>query len=674
MNLDKLIESFLIEAAALTKGSQRVMNDKKLVAGLANTVKDDVAINPAAFPPGSKNNFKNATDEAIAQWFLENIDQIEREGYDGTVYSRDGVNSDWIARRYIAGSHNWEDLTGVMNMNLRDWYVLKNRNMLDANHKDLAKFNSVRQVGSYMHTHYKNNLEDLRAAAKKAAIQKLAKSVKLVDNDDYRIYTTLNRAAGCALGLGTQWCTANSSYGGHFHSYSDKAMLFQLFPYLPEAGEDGEKKLNDNVKYQFDAGSGAFMDIVDTPAKPAVIRKNYPYLYTDLAQALKTNKGKLEKAFKELSDDPTLQGADHKIKNYEIDEEIKKLHKFVNSGYFGDDVRPSKEPEPDAEAVPTQIAAKQEQPMESLRDLARAMLEDKTLGHIVQQYQPIDRAGQDSPLTDGGDLEENGFDDEPSCGPCDDQQDNIMDGPIDIDGGLEQAIASLKQTLASRSSHTVDEDDMMQDPSMGGQMQGQGQAQTGGSLSGPSAGGGGGHYAPGTAPTMPESVEQQGEVMEEMDKDVAAMIKSLKTYDKLTEGVLGMVTINMKPAISEKDEGKHNNGKETGFKAVAANAAKEYGSKEAGNKVAGAIHNKMKASGKLEEADDKESDDSKLPAFLRKGKADGKEAADERNEKSGAEVWKDARGKDAIKESEGVDPEILEWMSRFEKLGKMTGY
>lgn len=53
--------------------------------------------------------------------------------------------------------------------------------------------------------------------------------------------------------------------------------------------------------------------------------------------------------------------------------------------------------------------------------------------------------------------------------------------------------------------------------------------------------------------------------------------------------------------LFERDEGKHNNGRTTGFKAVAKKAAAEYGSKEAGNKVAGAIRNKMKSSGKLDE-------------------------------------------------------------------------
>ena len=70
MNLTKLIEAFLLETAALTKGSQRVMADKKLVQALAATMRDDAAINPSAFPPGSKNNFKKATDDAIAQLIL----------------------------------------------------------------------------------------------------------------------------------------------------------------------------------------------------------------------------------------------------------------------------------------------------------------------------------------------------------------------------------------------------------------------------------------------------------------------------------------------------------------------------------------------------------------------------------------------------------------------------
>lgn len=47
------------------------------------------------------------------------------------------------------------------------------------------------------------------------------------------------------------------------------------------------------------------------------------------------------------------------------------------------------------------------------------------------------------------------------------------------------------------------------------------------------------------------------------------------------------------------DVGKRNNGKTTGFKAVAKKAAKEYGSAAAGKRVAGAVYQKMKAKGKI---------------------------------------------------------------------------
>lgn len=52
-------------------------------------------------------------------------------------------------------------------------------------------------------------------------------------------------------------------------------------------------------------------------------------------------------------------------------------------------------------------------------------------------------------------------------------------------------------------------------------------------------------------------------------------------------------------AAPKGDVGKHNNGKTTGFSAVAKNATKEYGSAAAGQKVAGAVYQKMKRKGAL---------------------------------------------------------------------------
>lgn len=315
-----------------------------MVADLADALRDDARSNPSVFPPGSKAKFQKLPDEELANWFLENLDNIERTGYEGTVYSRDGVNNEWIARRYIAGSHNWEDLTGVMNMNLRDWYLLKNRNMLDPAHQDLFKFNGVRDVGRYLSTHYHDKLKDVRDAAAAAAVKKMSKTAKIVDNEDYAIYTVFNWAAARTVGLGTQWCTANSEFDGNYRNYSKRAMLFQLFPKEPE--EINKQKYGKIIqgpeKYQFDAGSLSFMDIADERAPSASIKEKFPYLYTDLVGGLTANKEKLQTVIDAMADDPVLSSSPAtKVTKYNIDDEIAKLSAFVNNGYFTTKRRPA---------------------------------------------------------------------------------------------------------------------------------------------------------------------------------------------------------------------------------------------------------------------------------------------------------------------------------------------
>jgi len=605
MNLQSIIEAILNEEIALTKGSQRVMGDKNLVANLADSIRDDARSHPSAFPAGFNRTCQKTPDPQLAQWFLENIDKIEKEGYDGIVYSRDGVNSDWIVRRYIAGSHNWEDLTGVMNMNLCDWYLLKNRHMLDPNHKDLPKFGSVRDVGYYMTTHYKDKLEKLRDASKNAARNKMAKSVKLVDNDDYRIYTTLNRAAGCALGLGTQWCTANSSSGNFFHSYSKNAMLFQVFPYVKEKDkegnlvnvkdEDGKKEMNEVEKYQFDAGGPNFMDVTDRPAKPDVIREKFPYMYTDLAAALKEKKPAMEKAFADLSADPTLQGDDFKINSYEIDEEIKKLHKFVDRGYFTDEVRKKDKVEKDDAGQeqpqlgpPAEPQAPQEQPqMESIRELARMMLEGKDIDEEELDEDELDDTGITPPSAAGADT--------------------------------------------------------------GGDL---------GSMGGGAGPTGGGKYPPGTAPSMPESLNYKGnEIMENVDKDVAAMMKSLKKYDMLVESCAPVLMARPKPYVGEGwDEDQ---AKKEKLKAP----PEEVNIEEEKDEV--------EESGKPWEADKEEDKKDKKPGDKTKTHKGGEVTKTEKGLVHKG-TYGDDKKKDKVEET--ADPEVLAWMARFSKLGNMKGY
>lgn len=463
-DLDLIIEAFLTETA-LTKGSQRVLSNASMVPDLADAVRDDARAHPQNFPPGSAKSFQKAADEDVAKWFLEQLDKIEREGYEGTIYSRDGVYNEWIVRRYVSGSHNWEDLIGVMNMNLRDWTLLKNRGMLQTGHTDVPKFNSVRDIGKYMSTHYHDKLKDIRDAAANAAVKKQAKTAKIVDNDDYKIYAVFNWAGARTVGQGTQWCTANSKSRTNYENYSSNAMLFQLFPKNPEmvdkTGSIIGKRTQGPEKYQFDAGSSSFNDIADDRAPAADIAKKFPYLYSDLITGLKQNKEQLQTAIDTMADDESLKSEEAKTQKYDIDAEIKKLEKLKRAGYFTDKVRPKVTPD------------EPEQPQ-----------------------------------------------------------------------------------LAT------EEDEMEQDPSM----------QTGGNIGsvGPS-GSSGGKYPPGTAPTMPESKINKGTVMENVDKDVAAMLESLKKYDILKESVapvIGMKTLGEKAKPDFLDVDKDTDKKEPFKKAV----------------------------------------------------------------------------------------------------------
>ena len=646
------MEAFLKEDPALTKGSQRIMNDKKLVKTLAATVRDDADFHPHSFPAGMDRKFSKAPDEEVAHWFLQSLDDIERRGYEGNVYSRDGVNSDWIVKTYLAGTSNWEDVVGNLNMVLNSWYLLKNRNQLEPQHKELSQFKSINQLNSTIQHHYGPALKAAADAAKKNALRKTSKTIPLVDNDDYKIQVPLNRIGSMLIADGAGWCTANAEYAGHWNHYANRAMLFVVLPYEQDE-ETGEKtfvskevtvrqgaragqKLETIDKFQFDTGSGDFMDIGNAPVNPpSIIATKWPYLYDDIVTALRTKKGQIEGAFEALSKDPALQSDDQKIKVYDVDKQIKDLDIFVNKGYLTKKKRPSQQEMDNAAGEQPQIGQApaqqppQEQQMESIRDLARTMLEDITLGHIVRSFKPVNTDGEESPMTYG--------------------EDNLDEDEFSECAGVDAAKDRLAQALGGQQD-AVDEDEDMGDAGAGAQSATGG----GGSLGSVGAGGGGGQYPTGTAPTMPESINNKGnQVMENVDKDVAAMLNSLKKYDKLNESVLGMVTLSMaRPQVAEgwdEDQAKKEKLK----------APPEEVNIEEELDEAGPAKHEIPAAFRKEKGGDWKTTKAELDT----------EADKSPTTKKGLENLKAQKG---IKET--ADPEILAWMNRFSKLGNMKGY
>jgi hypothetical protein len=350
LDFRKLMERLQLLSEALTKGSQQVANNPKLVADLADAIREDSRFNPQSFPDRFYREARKKSDEELAEWFLKNLDDIEAQGYEGATYSRDGVNSRWLVAKYINRAHNWEDIVGTANMGLSQWYYLKNRDLLDSNHQDLQSFNGVRDLNKYMVFHYTEKLREHQERMREVLMKKGAKAFKLIDNQDYRIYIMLNRWGACAYGKGANWCTANTTSADLWHRYSNAGMIYQLYPKEPEqiSKQKYGKVFSGPERYQFDAPSGSFMDIADDPVgkdkKPNIIQEKYPYLLDDLVTALTQKKAEIENVFKVLGNDPKLQ--DHnttKVKIYDVDQEIQKLKSPGIAAYFTDKKRPNEQ-------------------------------------------------------------------------------------------------------------------------------------------------------------------------------------------------------------------------------------------------------------------------------------------------------------------------------------------
>lgn len=356
-NLINIVEQILLEQ--FSKGSTGILNNKKIVDNLADAVKRDAKYNSSGFPQNFSREVRKMSNEDIAKWFLKNLDDIEAEGYEGVVYSRNGVNNLWFVNNYIKRNHNWEDIAGTASMMLSQWYYLKNRNLLDPLHNDIGKFNGIRDLGSHMVMHYADKLTDYKEQLAAQAQKRLIRAYKIVDNDDYRIYITFNRAANISYGLGTTWCTTSSAINNpYFNSYATKALIFQLFPYEPaevELKDRVGREIKGKERYQFDAGGPWFMNIADVPPNKEMIRDQYPYLYDDLKTSLENEKGKLQDHIDQLVNDPVLNKDVYgKVHPYNVQEEIEKLKRLLQVGWFTDEKRP-----------PTPIAIDNDQPRES---------------------------------------------------------------------------------------------------------------------------------------------------------------------------------------------------------------------------------------------------------------------------------------------------------------------
>jgi hypothetical protein len=160
------------------------------------------------------------------------------------------------------------------------------------------------------------------------------------------------------------------------------------------------------------------------------------------------------------------------------------------------------------------------------------------------------------------------------------------------------------------------------------------------------------------------------ENMKEVDKDVADMIKSLKKYDMLAESVA--------PVLARKADVKEDSHLANGKKSKWSDDDGDI-FKTSAEKAADKVKNAFKPKDKKEDDSEKVDEDSHLANGKKSRWSDDdgdifKGTAEKTFDKVKNLVKPKDNEDDSEKVAEGVDPEVLEWMRRFAKLGKMSGY
>lgn len=326
----RILEVILTEDTA---GARNVLANKQLVSRIADHVRFDRTV------PVNIRRDRTKTDLDLATWFVKELDRIEAEGVHGIISVRDGKNHMWLAKCYANGNDLWEDITGEYPETIRDFMLLRNRNLLDSNHKELTQYNGVKNLHRYLVTHYDNILKDLRKDAVLNAIIKNKRSILVVDNPDYKIWLLQNRGAACAFGKGATFCTASSTDPGNWERYSKAGAIFGMVPSEQRSytGTDAFGKPQKELpeKFQFDAASNQFKNPLDMQVSSEQIKERFPYLYTDLVAGLRAHKNDIEAPREE-------SGIEKKV--YDVEAEIQKLNRL--SAYWTDKKRPAtKKPE-----------------------------------------------------------------------------------------------------------------------------------------------------------------------------------------------------------------------------------------------------------------------------------------------------------------------------------------
>ncbi|MGA1047708.1 MAG: hypothetical protein ACO3UU_06835 [Minisyncoccia bacterium] len=236
------------------------------------------------------------SDEDVVDEFGKLVDNALSNTNYGDI-SKDGKFDDWIARQYLNGFLEYEDISGEASDTLGSWKALSIRGLLKPEHQDFNKFRNLTSLQRLVRMgEYPNLLKQIADAERIQKAKRDAKMVTLIDNDRFYVAIPMNYGAcyvfNNAEGYQASFCTGGSSGMTWFNRYADEGPIITVF--------DKQNMDDINGKWQIHAYTNQLVNARQTNRYngPREFGELFPGLMIDITKAMRDKAAEIKQASK----------------------------------------------------------------------------------------------------------------------------------------------------------------------------------------------------------------------------------------------------------------------------------------------------------------------------------------------------------------------------------------
>lgn len=250
-------------------------------------------------------------DRAVSDAFLELIP-------DDINDNEKGESLNWIINLFIADKIRIDQLFGnqlkyYFRNALESFFHYKNLYPI----KQLSKFSSLEDLDKMLEEN-KAKVEEYQA--KKASKDWEAGTNVIYEDQEWKVLIPENKGAACYWGKGTDWCTAapGLDYYNQYHSAEDPLIIFV-------------NKDDPDERYQFNFGSGQYMDINDQSIKKDPIFERLLNLILPFSDKIPSMNSFLKKELSGLSSRFSTDSVNNILKQLGYDDFHEKLPEKIRT-------------------------------------------------------------------------------------------------------------------------------------------------------------------------------------------------------------------------------------------------------------------------------------------------------------------------------------------------------